>query len=134
MQSQRVLRSGDRFCSINSDIFDQVMPLSTVEELATYAQSKPIQQALAVDECPPAPTPRGRVRYPVDPDHAFRWIVIIVCGDPEHSKDAVSGRLPLGQLRRFATDVRWRPQLLGSWRAFVSFRSAPLASIFGGGG
>ncbi len=60
LQSQRVLRSGDRFCSINSDIFDQVMPLSTVEELATYAQSKPIQQALAVDECPPALTPRGK--------------------------------------------------------------------------
>jgi hypothetical protein len=41
-------------------MFDQVMPLSTVEQLATYAQSKPIQQALAVDECPAAPTPRGK--------------------------------------------------------------------------
>jgi hypothetical protein len=62
LQSQRALKSGDRFCSINSGIFDQVMPLSTVEELATYAQSKPIQQALAVDECPTAPTPRGKGR------------------------------------------------------------------------
>jgi hypothetical protein len=60
LQSQRVLKSGDRFCSINTSMFDQVMPLSTVEQLATYAQSKPIQQALAVDECPAAPTPRGK--------------------------------------------------------------------------
>ena len=58
LQSQRVLKSGDRFCSINTGMFDQVMPLSTVEQLATYAQSKPIQQALAVDECPA--TPRGK--------------------------------------------------------------------------
>jgi hypothetical protein len=41
-------------------MFDQVVPLSTVDELATYAQSKSIQQALAVDECPAAPTPRGK--------------------------------------------------------------------------
>jgi hypothetical protein len=41
-------------------MFDQVMPLSTVEQLATYAQSKPIQQAFAVDECPAAPTPHGK--------------------------------------------------------------------------
>ena len=62
LQSQRALRSGARFCSISSGMFDQVMPLSTVEELATYAQSKPIQQALAVNECPTALTPRGKGR------------------------------------------------------------------------
>ena len=62
LQSQRVLKSGDRFCSISSSMFDQVMPLSTVEQLATYAQSKPVQQALAVDDCPAAPTPRGKGR------------------------------------------------------------------------
>ena len=60
LQSQRVSKSGDRFCSISTSMFDQVMPLSTVEQLATYAQSKPIQQALAVEECPAAPTPRGK--------------------------------------------------------------------------
>ena len=49
----------DTPCSISTSMFDQVMPLSTVEQLATYAQSKPIQQALAVEECPAAPTPRG---------------------------------------------------------------------------
>jgi hypothetical protein len=60
LQSQLQLKSGDRFCSISASMFDQVMPLSTVDELATYAQSKPIQQALAVDECPAAATPRGK--------------------------------------------------------------------------
>ena len=70
LQSQRALKSGDRFCSINSGMFDQVMPLSTVEELATYAQSKPIQQALAVNECPAAPTPRGKGRQTASGDDA----------------------------------------------------------------
>jgi hypothetical protein len=49
---------------MNSSMFDQVMPLSTVPELAAYARSKPIQQALAVNECSAAPTqkatPRGK--------------------------------------------------------------------------
>ena len=34
MQSQQALKSGDRFCNMNSGMFDQVMPLSTVNELA----------------------------------------------------------------------------------------------------
>jgi hypothetical protein len=62
MQSDLAVKSGDRFCSINSGIFDQVMPLSTVEQLAGYAQSKPIQQALAVDECAAAPKTKQRVK------------------------------------------------------------------------
>jgi hypothetical protein len=64
LQSALALKSGDRFCSINSGMFDQVMQLSTIGELATYTQSKPIQQALAVNECPaaarPKTTPRGK--------------------------------------------------------------------------
>jgi hypothetical protein len=64
LQSQLALKSGNQFCSMSSGMFDQVMPLSTVGQLATYAQSKPIQQALAVDECPagsaPKATPRGK--------------------------------------------------------------------------
>jgi hypothetical protein len=60
LQSQLQLRSGDRFCNISTSMFDQVMPLSTMAELATYAQSKPLQQALAVDECSAAPTPRAK--------------------------------------------------------------------------
>jgi len=62
LQSQFALKSGDRLCSINSSMFDQVMPLSTVTELATYAQGKPIQQALSVDECPTSPTPKTRTK------------------------------------------------------------------------
>jgi hypothetical protein len=62
LQSQLGLKWGDRFCRLNSGMLDQVMPLSTLEELATYAQSKPIQQALAVDECPAGPTPKATPR------------------------------------------------------------------------
>jgi hypothetical protein len=64
LQSQFGLKSGARFCGANASMFDQLKPLSTVEELATYAQRKPIQQALAVSECPVAATskttPRGK--------------------------------------------------------------------------
>jgi hypothetical protein len=56
LQSELALKSGDRFCSINSGMFDQVMPLSTVEQLT---QGKPVQQALAVQECPAEPTPKA---------------------------------------------------------------------------
>jgi hypothetical protein len=60
LQSQLALKTGDRFCSINSSMFDQIMPLSNVNELAAYARSKPIQQALAVSECPTAPRRKGQ--------------------------------------------------------------------------
>jgi hypothetical protein len=40
------------------------------------------------------------VRDPVDPDHAFRLIVIIGSGDPDHSGGDVSGRLPLTVFNR----------------------------------
>jgi hypothetical protein len=56
-QSQLALKSGQQFCSFNSGMFDQVMPLSTIEELAAYAQSRRIQQALSVDECSDTPPP-----------------------------------------------------------------------------
>jgi hypothetical protein len=62
LQSELALKSGDRFCSISSGMFDQVSPLSTVAQLATYAQNKPIQQALAVDECAAAGTPKTAPR------------------------------------------------------------------------
>ena len=62
LQSQFGAKWGDRFCRLNSSMLDQVMPLSTIEELATYAQSKPLQQALAVDECPATPAPGATSR------------------------------------------------------------------------
>jgi len=58
LQSQFRLKSGARFCSANASMFDQLMPLSTFEELATYAQRKPIQRALAVNECRAAAKPK----------------------------------------------------------------------------
>jgi hypothetical protein len=62
LQSQFRLRSGARFCSASASMFDQLMPLSTLGELATYAQRKPIQQALAVKECPAAATRKTTLR------------------------------------------------------------------------
>jgi len=60
VQSQLALKSGQRFCSFNSGMFDQVMPLSTVEELAAYAQSRRIQQALSVEQCSDAAPPKAK--------------------------------------------------------------------------
>ena len=58
LQSQLASKSGGRFCSMGSGMMDQVMPLSTVEELAAYAETNHVQQALAADECPAAPSER----------------------------------------------------------------------------
>jgi hypothetical protein len=62
LQSILALKSGKQFCKLYSGTFDEVMPLSTSEELATYARRKPIQQAMAAGECAvsPAPTLRGK--------------------------------------------------------------------------
>jgi hypothetical protein len=62
LQSQFRLKSGAQFCSTNASMFDQLMPLSTLGELATYAQRKPIQRALAVNKCPAAATPKTTQR------------------------------------------------------------------------
>jgi hypothetical protein len=62
LQSQQALRSGDQFCAMSSSMFDQVKPLTTVGQLAAYTQSRPIQQAISVDECPAAPTPKATPR------------------------------------------------------------------------
>ena len=56
-QSQLGLKSGDQFCRLNAGMFDEMKPLSSSDQLATYAASKPIQQALAVDECPATTSP-----------------------------------------------------------------------------
>jgi hypothetical protein len=55
-QSQLGLKSGDQFCRLNTGMFDELKPLSTGDQLADYVARKPIQQALAVDECPGAAT------------------------------------------------------------------------------
>jgi hypothetical protein len=59
-QSQLGIKSGDAFCRQNVNMLDDVMTLKTGTELPQYAASKPIQQALAVQDCPPpaAPAPK----------------------------------------------------------------------------
>jgi hypothetical protein len=57
-QSQLGVKSGDQFCRLNAALFDDVAPLSTPDQLAAYAQSKPLQHALDVDECPAPPPPK----------------------------------------------------------------------------
>lgn len=51
LQSMLALKSGNQFCKVYSGTLDEIMPLSTTEDLATYALRKPIQQAITVDEC-----------------------------------------------------------------------------------
>ena len=57
-QSQLGVKSGDQFCSLNNALFDDVAPLSTPDQLAAYAETKPLQQAMAVNDCPAAPPPK----------------------------------------------------------------------------
>ena len=51
-QSQLSIRYGQSFCSANVGLLDDVMSVKTEGELPAYAASKPIQQALAVEDCP----------------------------------------------------------------------------------
>jgi len=62
LQFQFGSKSGDQFCHLNTGMLDEVMPVSTSEELAAYVRSKPIQQALTVDEFPAASTANARPR------------------------------------------------------------------------
>lgn len=59
-QSQFGVRSGSLFCPQNLGLFDEVMAIKTGAELPGFAASKPIQQALAVQECPAAPPPAAK--------------------------------------------------------------------------
>ena len=54
-QSQFAVRSGNLYCSQNIAMLSEVMAVKTGSELPAFAQTKPIQQALAVQECPTAP-------------------------------------------------------------------------------
>ena len=59
-QSQLSLKFGQNFCRENSGMLDEVMALKTGAELPAYAASKPIQQSMAVEDCPATPTPPAR--------------------------------------------------------------------------
>lgn len=51
LQSEHALQSGNQFCRFSSGMLDDVKPLSTTEQLSSFVQRTPIQQALAVTGC-----------------------------------------------------------------------------------
>lgn len=54
-QSQLGVKYGSLFCAQNVGMFDEVMAIKSGADLPAFAANKPIQQALAVQECPPPP-------------------------------------------------------------------------------
>ena len=58
-QSELGIHQGTAFCALSTSMFDDVLALkrSTPEDLPRFAATKPIQQSLAVDECPDSPAP-----------------------------------------------------------------------------
>lgn len=56
-QSQFGVKHGTLFCQQNLGMFDEVMAVKSGADLPTFAAAKPIQQALAVQECPATPAP-----------------------------------------------------------------------------
>jgi hypothetical protein len=56
-QTQRAVVLGDQFCARTVGEFDEVMALSKVEDLPTFADTKTqsIPQSLKFSECPPEP-------------------------------------------------------------------------------
>lgn len=58
-QSQLGVKAGTLFCSYNLGMFDEVMQVKAGQDLPSFSQSKPIQQAMAVQECPPPAPPKA---------------------------------------------------------------------------
>jgi hypothetical protein len=56
-QSQLGIKAGTLFCQQTMSLFDEVMALPSSDALPTYAAAKPLQQAMAVTECPPPAPP-----------------------------------------------------------------------------
>ena len=54
-QSQLGIQAGTDFCRAYMGMFDDVLALKSNADLPTLAATKPIQQALAVDDCSDAP-------------------------------------------------------------------------------
>ncbi len=59
-QSQLSVRFGQNFCSANLALLDDVMSVKNGSDLPAFAASKPIQQAMAVEECPATPAPAAK--------------------------------------------------------------------------
>lgn len=71
-QSQFAVRSGTLYCPQNIGMFDQVMTVKTGAELPAFAQSKPIQQAIAVQDCATAPPPAAKAAAKPAPKPAVK--------------------------------------------------------------
>ena len=59
-QSQLSIKYGQSFCSANAGMLDDVMSVKPGADLPAFAASKPIQQALAVEDCPASAAPAAR--------------------------------------------------------------------------
>jgi|ERR1700730_16510288 hypothetical protein len=68
-QSQLGIQNGTEFCHLNTAMLDDVMALKSPTDLPTFAASRPIQQALAVEECPATPAPTKRAAAKPAPAH-----------------------------------------------------------------
>ncbi|MBU6499813.1 MAG: hypothetical protein KGQ40_14910, partial [Rhodospirillales bacterium] len=56
-QSELGTKAGVNFCKQNLGMFQDVMSLKSDADLPVYAAAKPLQRALAVQECAAAPAP-----------------------------------------------------------------------------
>jgi hypothetical protein len=54
-QSDLRNKSGDQFCHLNASLLDEALALKSGADLPQFAESKPIQQSLAVQECAATP-------------------------------------------------------------------------------
>jgi hypothetical protein len=65
-QSDLRIKYGTDFCQFNAPLLDEVLALKSDSELPAFAASKPIQQSLALQECPatPEPAPKATTKAP----------------------------------------------------------------------
>jgi hypothetical protein len=66
-QSQLGNKSGTAFCRLNTAMLDDVMALKSGSDLPAFAETKPIQQSLAIEPCPDKPVEpvKTKARAPV---------------------------------------------------------------------
>jgi hypothetical protein len=79
LRSELDLKLDEQYCSTKAGM------QSTVKQLAAYAQGKPVQQALAVNECAAASTPKATSRTMQLSGHRWRgqrWSVTVL---PDHA-------------------------------------------------
>jgi hypothetical protein len=60
-QSDLRIKSGTEFCHFSTPLLDEVLALQSSSDLPAFAANKPIQQSLALQECPATPAPAPKV-------------------------------------------------------------------------